>query len=109
MTTQTSNAESEEAVTLRVSQGIISAWADRDLELTLSFVSDDIVHDLNIDGNLVPIGASTEGKVALREKLQMFLDTFEFGALVTETIKIEGSIARIRLKIFTFISPPASV
>jgi ketosteroid isomerase-like protein len=77
----------------RVFKDATSAWANRDLERTLSFMSEDVVHTLNISG------ASTTGKRALRKKLQLILDTFEFGAFVTDRIVVTGKVVRANIKI----------
>jgi len=90
---------SQEAETRRVFQGAVSAWANRDLDLAMSFMSDEVVHILNVDGEVAPFAASTNGKAALRTKLQLLLDTFDFGALVTDHLKIDGAVARAGIKI----------
>jgi ketosteroid isomerase-like protein len=81
---------SEQETTRRLFLDCFAAWTNRDLEGTLSFMSEDVAHILNLDGTLVPYGASVEGKPALRQKLQLLLDTFEFGALVNEGLRVEG-------------------
>jgi len=89
----------QEVLTGRTFRCAVSAWANRDLDAVMRTMSDDVVHNLNVDGTLVPFAASVTGKAALREKLQLMLDTFEFGAFVTEGLKIDGSVARAQIKI----------
>lgn len=67
-----------------------AAWTSRDLEGALSYLTEDVIHVLNVDGAAVPFAASVEGKPALREKLQLLLDTFEFGAIVNDSLRVEG-------------------
>ena len=81
---------SEHETTRRLFLDCLAAWTNRDLEGALSFMTEDVVHILNIDGAVVPFAASVEGKPALREKLQFLLDTFEFGALVNDGLRVEG-------------------
>jgi ketosteroid isomerase-like protein len=86
-------------LTLRIVEDAISAWANRDLERTLSYMHEDVVHRLNVNSETVPFGGSTFGKAALRQKLQLLLDTFEFGAFVTEHAKVDETVVRVRIKI----------
>ncbi|MEQ1695090.1 MAG: nuclear transport factor 2 family protein [Hyphomicrobiaceae bacterium] len=88
----------EEETTRRLFLQCFAAWTNRDLEGALSCMSEDVAHILNLDGTLVPYGASVEGKPALRKKLQLLLDTFEFGALVNESLSVEGRKATGRYK-----------
>jgi ketosteroid isomerase-like protein len=92
----------EEEATRRLLLDCLEAWANRDLEGTLSFFTEDIVHILNIDGAAVPCAASVEGKPALREKLLLLLDTFDVDALTNDTYRVEGGRASGSYK-FTYI------
>lgn len=91
MTKQPSFMEklTEEEITRRVFLDCLAAWTSRDLEGALGFMSDDVVHILNVDGMLVPCAASVEGKPALRKKLQLLFDTFTFDALVNDGLRVE--------------------
>ena len=87
-----------EAYTKRVFEQTMTAWANQDLDRALSFVSDDIVHTLNVDGELVPFAASVKGKAAMREKLELMLNTFEIGACVTDHVSVQGNTTRANMK-----------
>jgi len=65
----------------------------------MCFIGDNVVHILNVDGQVAPFAASTTGKAALRDKLQLLLDTFDFGAFVTDSLKVERNVARAHIKI----------
>ncbi len=61
-------------------------WGESDLEGLLSCFTDDIVYNVNVDGKQVPYAASATGKDAVRQRLQLLLDTFEVQAFVIESI-----------------------
>lgn len=61
-------------------------WGDGDLEGFLSCFTDDIVHNVNVDGQQVPFAASATGKEAVRRRLQLLLDTLEVQAFVIESL-----------------------
>ena len=86
-------------VTRALFDGIIVAWVDRDLEGTLACLSDDIDHTVNVDGDLAPYARSVQGKSEMREKLALMLDTFEFGAYVTDHVTFSGNRVRANMKI----------
>ncbi len=65
-----------ELTTRRIFESAATVWSNQQIERTLSFMSEDVVHTLNVDGELVPFAASVKGKAAMREKLIMMLDTF---------------------------------
>lgn len=88
-----------EQETERVFRAAVSAWANRDLDAVMSMTADNVVRFINVDGEQVPFAASVVGKEELRAKLQLMLDTFEFGAFVTDFLKIEGAVARSRIMI----------
>ena len=85
--------------TRRIFERAATAWSNYQLEEVLSFMSDDVEHTLNVDGEVVPFAASVKGKVAMRKKLQMVLDTFEIGAYVTDHIAVQGEMLRANMKI----------
>ncbi len=85
--------------TERVFRAAVSAWANRDLDVVMSLMADNVVRSINVDGEQVPFAASAVGKDAVREKLQLMLDTFEFGAFVTDFLKVDGAVARSRIMI----------
>jgi ketosteroid isomerase-like protein len=93
---------SDAETTQRLFLDCLGAWANRDLEGTLGFFTEDVVHILNIDGTVAPFAASVEGKPALREKLLLLLDTFDVGTLINDGHRVEGCRASGSYK-FTYI------
>jgi len=85
--------------TKQVFEQTMTAWVNQDLDRALSFVSDNIVHSLNVDGEVVPFAASVRGKTAMREKLELMLKMFEIGAYVTDHLSLQGTIARANMKV----------
>ena len=96
----------EELRTKDLYHAAFGAWARRNLEEALSYVSDDIHHILNVDGSIAPFAASTSSKVELRQRLELLLNMFDFGALVTDDLIVRGREARARMKI-VYIHKPA--
>jgi len=74
------------------------AWTHRDLDAALSFMTEDVVHILNIDGTIAPYFASVEGKPALRKKLQLLCDTFEFHAVTNDSLRGDDGRAAASFK-----------
>jgi ketosteroid isomerase-like protein len=70
------------------------AWNDGDFELFMSFLAEDIVYEVNVNGLEVPYAASAFGKVAVRERLQLLLDTFVVNAFVVESLVHEADRSR---------------
>lgn len=85
--------------TEKVFRAAVSAWANRDLDTLMALMAEDVVRQINVDGEVVPFAASATGKAALRQQLQLMLDTFEFGAYVTDFLKVDGNVARSRIMI----------
>ena len=85
--------------TRRVFERAATAWSNYQLEQTLSFMSEDVEHTLNVDGGRVPFAASVKGKPAMRAKLQLVRDIFEIGAYVTDHIAVRGERLRANMKI----------
>lgn len=63
------------------------AWAKRDLEGTLRHMAPDIDYFVNVDGEVAPYATSSKGQEALRQRLQLMLDTFHFDAFVSGEIR----------------------
>lgn len=72
-------------------------WGASDLEGLLSCFSDDIVYNVNVDGQKVPYAASAIGKDAVRQRLQLLLDTFEIQAFVIESILQTADCTKTRV------------
>ena len=87
-----------ETRTRKIFEETMTAWANQDLDRALRFVSEDIIHTLNVDGELVPFAASVKGKAAMREKLEVMLKAFEIGACVTDHVSVQGNIIRANMK-----------
>lgn len=54
----------------------LHAWKAQDLDRLLTFVTDDILYLVNVDGIQVPYAMSAVGKEDLRGRLQLVIDTF---------------------------------
>lgn len=72
----------------------LSAWGNGDPEGLLKYFADDIVSVVNIDGAAVPYGASTEGKPAIRARLELLLATLEINAFIIEQVVHEEEFCR---------------
>lgn len=72
----------------------LTAWGNGDLEGMLRYFADDIVDVINVDGAEVPYGASTEGKPAMRARLELLLATFDVNAFVVEQVVHEAEFCR---------------
>lgn len=94
-----------EEMTRALVEGMLYTWAARDITGTLAYMDERVVHALNVDDELIPYGAATVGKRALRAKLQLVLDQFDFGAYVTDHLTINDTTARARLKIIYIHKP----
>lgn len=70
------------------------AWGLSDLEGYLAFLTEDVVHTVNLEGQGVPYAIGTEGKSALRPRLQLLLDTFVINAFVVESVVHEAEFSR---------------
>lgn len=72
-------------------------WGDGDLEGFLACFTDDIVYNVNVDGQKVPYAASAVGKDAVRQRLQLLRDTFDIQAFVIESIVHAPDCTRTRV------------
>ena len=54
----------------------LEAWKAQDLDQLLTFVAEDILYLVNVDGIQVPYAMSAVGKEDLRGRLQLVIDTF---------------------------------
>ena len=57
----------------------LQRWGERDLDGTLELIAEDVVHVLNIDGNLAPFAKSVAGKADLRPKLRGAIEAAALG------------------------------
>ena len=89
----------EENLTQTVFERALQAWARRDLVGLMPLVSEGILNSTNIDPSIVPFAASVKGKSAYEDKLGGILETFDFGAYVTEHLVARGRVARANMKV----------
>lgn len=89
----------EENTTRRVFENAVSAWAGRDLDGLMHFISDQIDNDSNVDPSVVPFAPSVVGKAAYRSKLENILESFDFASYVTNHLVVDGPTARANMKI----------
>ena len=62
------------------------AWEAGDFERFLSYIHDDIVYTVNVDGLQVPYAMSAVGKADVQDRLQLLLDTFRVVKFKTERL-----------------------
>jgi hypothetical protein len=62
---------------IRIFTAFCSAYAARDLELALRYVTDDVVATIFVDRELASFGGVTIGRAALRARWQAMADGFE--------------------------------
>lgn len=72
-------------------------WADGDIEGFLTCFTDDVVNNVNVDGQKVPYAASATGKDAVRQRLHLLRDTFEVQAFLIENISHTTEYTRTRV------------
>jgi len=89
----------EENTTRRVFENAVSAWAGRDLDGLMHFISNRIANDINVDPSVVPFATSVVGKEAYRRKLENILESFNFASYVTNHLVVDGPTARANMKI----------
>lgn len=77
----------------------LQRWGERDLDGTLELIAEDVVHVLNIDGNLAPFAKSVAGKAELRPKLQSMLDALWFEQFDIVSVKALDTCARALITI----------
>ncbi len=70
------------------------AWGDGDMDTFLTYLAEDILYTVNVDGLSVPYASSAVGKEDVRQRLQLLLDTFVVNAFVVETLVHETDHSR---------------
>lgn len=65
-------------------------WAAGDLEGFLAHFTDDVLHNVNVDGLAVPYASSALGKEDMRQRLQLLIHTFTVDKFDPESIVREG-------------------
>ncbi|MFV0367986.1 MAG: hypothetical protein ACK5KM_05955 [Hyphomicrobiaceae bacterium] len=81
----------------------LSSWAQRNLEETMRYMARDVVYTVNVNSDIAPFAASTNGIEELRQRLRLMLDTFHFDAFVFDAIRPpekEGAAARVGITYF---------
>ncbi len=70
------------------------AWEAGDFELFMSFIAEDILYTVNVDGLQVPYAMSAVGKEDVRGRLQLLLDTFTVTRFTIERLVHEAESSR---------------
>lgn len=70
------------------------AWEAGDFARFLSYLHDDILYVVNVDGMQVPYAMSAVGKADVEDRLQLLLDTFEVTKFKIEHIVHEQEASR---------------
>lgn len=70
------------------------AWEAGDFERFMSYIADDIVYLVNVDGMQVPYAMSAVGKADVQDRLQLLLDTFEVKKFKIERLVSEVDYSR---------------
>lgn len=84
---------SERAVVLEAHR----AWEAGDFDRFMSFIADDILYLVNVDGMSVPYAMSAVGKVDVSQRLQLLLDTFDVTTFAVEHVVHEAESTRTRV------------
>lgn len=82
---------------------IIAAWNRRDVDETMRYMAPHIDYYVNVDPDVAPFAASTQGAAELRARLQLLLDTFHIDAFVAKDIRIadgDPNVARMSIAYF---------
>lgn len=74
-----------------------TAWAAGDFARFMSFIDEDILHFVNVDGMSVPYAMSAVGKTDVAQRLQLLLDTFDVTTFVVEHLVHEPESTRTRV------------
>jgi len=65
-------------------------WAAGDLEGFLEHFTEDVLHNVNVDGLAVPYASSALGKEDVRQRLELLIHTFTVDKFEAESIVREG-------------------
>ncbi|HRY08013.1 MAG TPA: nuclear transport factor 2 family protein [Hyphomicrobiaceae bacterium] len=86
---------------LHVVSHTLKAWSLGDIDEALRYMAPDIEYFVNVDPRVAPFAASTSGVAALRERMQLLLDTFRIEAFVVRDIRIcedDSSVVRVNIE-----------
>ena len=72
-------------------------WQRRDKAATLALMTDDIVYELFVPGDVVPFGGEAIGKAAVADRLQMMIEQFELLRYEGDLLGSSGTAARGRV------------
>lgn len=70
------------------------AWKAQDLDLLMSYFSEDVLYLVNVDGIQVPYAMSAVGKEDLYGRLQLVMHTFDLQDYTIDRITHEGDHSR---------------
>jgi ketosteroid isomerase-like protein len=73
------------------------AWEAGDFDRFMSFIAEDILYLVNVDGQSVPYAMSAVGKTDVADRLQLLLDTFDVTTFAVETVVHEACSTRTRV------------
>ena len=72
----------------------LQAWKAQDLDRLMTFIAEDILYLVNVDGIQVPYAMSAVGKEDLRGRLQLVIDTFALQSYTIDKIVHEPEHSR---------------
>jgi ketosteroid isomerase-like protein len=70
------------------------AWEAGDFDGFMSYIDDDIIYIVNVDGIQVPYAMSAVGKHDVQDRLQLLLDTFVVVTFAVEQLVHEAEYSR---------------
>lgn len=73
------------------------AWRDGDFARFMSFIAEDIIYIVNVDGMAVPYAMSALGKTDVADRLGLLLDTFDVTTFDIEHLVHEADSTRTRV------------
>lgn len=74
----------------------LHAWKAQDLDRLMTYVTEDILYLVNVDGIQVPYAMSAVGKEDLRGRLQLVIDTFALQTYTIDTVVHDPDHSRAR-------------
>lgn len=73
------------------------AWEAGDFDLFMSYIAEDIIYIVNVDGIQVPYAMSAVGKSDVAQRLQLLLYTFDVATFDVQHIAHEAESTRTRV------------
>jgi ketosteroid isomerase-like protein len=78
----------------------LAAWAERDIDKTVSFFAEDMRFSLHVEEGHLDLAGTAVGRALVRERLQHLLNTFDFLAYVVDSAKADGPLVRTAILYF---------